>query len=217
MKAKLRWIIPLSIAFLLVLFLIGYYNLKPRLLYEYDEKSDTYLVYKAFGNSEEYTIPEKHNDKIVSGIGERAFFKHNKLKEIKFEKKENINIIKKLAFSECVNLEKIDLSMVVTIERNAFSYDEKLNNIELSAKNIGSSAFYKCVSLDNLVINEGVTSIGTFTFSYNTFKEIKLPKSLKNIYDDVFKYCDKLEKVEAYYTLSSQYLSGLKGYSKYYD
>lgn len=217
MKAKLRWIIPLGISLILVLFLIAYYNLKPRLLFTLDESSNTYLVSKAFGNSDEYTIPAEHNGKKVTGIEERAFYRHNKLKEIKFEKAENITIIKKLAFSECTNLESIDLSNVVTIERNAFSYDEKLNNITLSAKNIGSSAFYKCTSLEDLKLKEGISSIGAFTFSYNTFKEIKLPKSLRNINDDAFKYCEKLEKVEVYFTLSSSYLKGLKGYTQYYD
>lgn len=217
MKGKLRWILPLCAAFILILFLIGYYNLKPRLKYILDENTNTYLVSKAFGNSKKYVVPEKYNGKVVSGIDERAFFRHDNLEEIEFEKGSNITIIKKLAFSECRKLKKIDLSNVKTIERNAFSYDDELDDLTIGAENIGSSAFYKCISLKNITLKEGLKTVGAFTFSYNTFTSIKIPKSITKVYDDAFKYCDKLDKIEVYYSFDNQYLKGLKGYTKYYD
>lgn len=217
MKDKLRWIIPLSIAFLLGLFLVLYYFLKPGIKYIYDESSDTYLVDKAYGNSKKYVIPEKFNGKDVSGINTRAFYKNDNLEEIVFEKAENIKYIKRLAFSECDNLKVIDLRYVEVIERNAFSYDYSLNNIEIGAKNIASSAFYKCTSLDNISLLDGVKTIGAFSFSYCSFKEIKLPKSINNVYNDAFKYCDEISKISCYYKTDIPYLTGLKGYEKYYD
>lgn len=217
MKDKLRWIIPLSVAFLLVLFLIGYYNLKPRLGYVLSEDGDTYLVNKAFGNAKSYTIPEKHNGKDVSGINTRAFYRHDKLEEIVFEKVDNIKIIKRLAFSECDNLKNIDLSKVETIERNAFSYDYSLNNIIIGAKNIGSSAFYKCTKMDSVIFNEGVENIGAFSFSYIIAKTIILPKSMKSVYKDAFKYCDNIESFKCYYKLDAENVIAIKGYEKYYD
>lgn len=217
MKDKLRWIIPLSIAGLLAIFLVLYYFLKPGIKYIYDEESDTYLVDKAYGNSKKYVIPEKFNGKDVSGINVRAFYRNDNLEEIVFEKAENIKSIKRLAFSECDNLKVIDLRYVEVIERNAFSYDYNLNNIEIGAKNIASSAFYKCTSLKNIILNEKVETIGAFAFSYCPFESIKLPKSITSVYDDAFKYCEELEEVSVYYKLSSSYLSGLKGYKKYYD
>jgi len=217
MKDKLRWIIPIGICIILIIFLVFYYFFKPRLRYVLDKETDTYLVDYAYGNSKEYTVPEKYNDKIVSGINIRAFYNHSKLEKIVFEKKENIKQIKRLAFSECPKLKEIDLSMVEVIERNAFSYDKSLNNITLMCKNIGSSAFYKCTSLDNITLNEGVETIGAFAFSYTVFSEITLPKSMKTVYDDAFKYQESLVKIKAYYTLYSTYLNSLKGYEKYYD
>lgn len=217
MKSRLRWMIPLLVAFLLALFLVGYYFIKPGIRYIYNEETDSYLVDKAYGNAKKYVIPEKFYGKDVTGINTRAFYRNDKLEEIVFEKPENIKVIKRLAFSECDNLKKIDLSYVTEIERNAFSYDYKLDNITLSAVNIGSSAFYKCTSLDDVTFNEGVKTIGAFSFSYAKFKKITLPKSITNVYDDAFKYCDDLDKVNVYYKLNNKYLSNLEGYEKYYD
>ena len=217
MKDKLRWIIPLSVAFLLILFLIGYYNLKPRLGYVLDEKTNTYLVDKAYGNSKEYVIPELHNGKNVSGINTRAFYRHTKLEKIVFEKAENIKIIKRLAFSECEKLSEIDLSTVNTIERNAFSYDYSLDDIKLSAIDIGSSAFYKCTSLEDVEFLEGLKTIGAFAFSYCPLKEVKMPKSISIIYQDAFKYCEEITKFSVYYKTDSDYAKTITGYEKYYD
>ena len=217
MKDKLRWIIPLSIAFLLVLFLIGYYNLKPRLGYVLDEKTNTYLVDKAYGNSKEYVIPETHNGKKVTGINTRAFYRHSKLESIVFEKAENIDIIKRLAFSECENLKSIDLSKVNTIERNAFTYDYSLDNLKIGAIDIGSSAFYKCTSLKNVEFLDSVKTIGAFAFSYAIFEEVRMPKSISIIYQDAFKYCEKITKFSVYYKLDSDYAKTIKGFEKYYD
>jgi len=217
MKDKLRWIIPLITVVLLIGVLVGYYYFKPRIKYVYDEYTDTYLVDKAYGNSKEYTIPETYFGKTVSGINVRAFYKHSKLEKIIFEKKENIKNIKRLAFSECPNLKEIDLSMVEVIERNAFSYDKSLNNVTINARNIGFSAFYKCESLTNITLNEGVETIGALSFSYSTFTELTLPKSIKEVYDDAFKYCEKIVKIRSYYTLNCPYLTRLGVVEKYYD
>ncbi len=217
MKDKLRWIIPLSVCVILIGLLVGIYFLKPRLKYVYDSKTDTYLVDKAYGFSKEYTIPEEYKGKVVSGINVRAFYKHGSLEKITFAKKENIKEIKRLAFSECKNLKEIDLSSVELIERNAFSYDEKLNNLVIGAKNVGSSAFYKCTALENVTLLEGVETIGAFSFSYTVFKTLKLPKTMKNVYDNAFKYQETYTEIFGYYTLSNTYLKTLKGYKTYND
>ena len=217
MKDRLRWIIPILICFMLAIFLVCYYFFKPRLKYVYDYNTSTYMVDYAYGNSKEYTIPAFYNGKKVVGINVRAFYKHSKLEKIVFENKEYIKQIKRLAFSECPNLKEIDLSSVDVIERNAFSYDTSLDNITLSCKNVGSSAFYKCTSLSNLTLNEGVMTIGTFAFSYCTFSEIKLPKSMSNVYENAFKYESALKKVYGYYTLKGDYVTKLPGYEVYYE
>ena len=217
MKDKLRWIIPLSVAFILILVLVGYYFLKPRLRYVYVEESDSYLVDKAYGFSKEYTVPELYNGKPVTGINVRAFYRSSKLEKIVFEKRENIKEIKRLAFSECPNLKEIDLSNVELIERNAFSYDSSLNNLVIGAKNIASSAFYKCTSLSNVTLLEGVETIGAYAFSYTTFTSLKLPKSMKLVYDDAFKYQTTYESIYCHISLNNTYVKSLKGYRIYND
>ena len=217
MKDKLRWIIPVVVILMLSVFLVLYYFFKPRLVYSFDAKTNTYMVDYAYGNGKEYTIPEKYNGKYVTGINVRAFYRHSKLEKIVFENKDRIKTIGRLAFSECPNLKEIDLSSVELIERNAFSYDSSLNNLTLSCKHIASSAFYKCTGLNNITLNEGVESIGVFAFSYCTFAEIKLPKSINKVYDDAFKYQSNLTKISVYYRYKSSYISSLSGYEEYYD
>ncbi len=173
---------------------ICYFNI-PRLVYTYDEELDGYLVDYAFGNKEEYYIPEMYKGKPIVGIGERAFFRHSRLKGLEFHKIENISIIKKLAFSECPRLEYINLEYVDYIERNAFSYSESLKNIKIGAKKIGASAFYKCKSLENVIILDGCESIGSMAFADTSISDIILPGSVSYVYNNCFIYSDKLKRV----------------------
>ena len=179
--------------------------------YKYDENLDGYVVSKAFGNSKSYNIKKEHKGKLVKGIGERAFYRHTRLETIIFEDKDNIDVIMKLAFSECPNLKNIDLSGVEEIKRNAFSYDYSLTNIELNTAHIGASAFYKCTSLYDVKLNDNLISIGSMAFSYTKIEEITLPDTTKVVYENAFKYCDNLNKIYIYNTelLVDSYLNEL--------
>ena len=195
LKENLISVIIISIIILVAIITpICYYNI-PRLSYEYSEELDGYLVDKAFGNKEEYLIPKSHKDKPVIGIGERAFFRHSRLKKITLEAPEEITIIKKLAFSECPRLEEINLEHVLYIERSAFSYDTSLNNLTIGAKKIGASAFYKCSALNSVTLLEGMESIGSMAFSNTAISDIILPRSVTHVYNDCFIYAESLKRV----------------------
>ncbi len=214
-RENLRTTIPLLVCLFLIIFMFIYYFNKSRITYVYQESTDSYYVDKAYGNSKSYTIPKTHNDKKVTGISVRAFYDHSNLEEVIFEDPESIVIVERLSFSKCPKLKNVDLRYVKTIERNAFSYDDTLNNIETSAKNIGASAFYKCIGLKNVILNEGVETIGELAFSYTSISYLKLPKSMRTVYNNAFEYLDTLEELRVYYQFNSAYLKSLPAYVSY--
>ncbi len=210
MKGKKRKIwIPIGIGvFGLCLFLILFFNI-PRLSYTYIEEYDAYYVKKAYGDAKEYVVPQSHKEKEVIGIGQRAFYNHNHLEKITLP--ESVLTIDRLAFSECEKLKEINLENVDTIYRNAFSYCLRLDNIHLRAENIGASAFFKCLNLKEVVLEEGVAQLGSMAFSETAIESIILPRSVETVEVDCFVYCDSLRKIRAYRNLfyKSNYLKSL--------
>lgn len=213
MKHKLPYIITLVALFCVALGSVLFFTLYPRLIFEYSEKYEGYLVVDAKGISTEFTIPKTYKDKDVVGIGERAFYKNNKLERIIFENK-NIKIIEKLAFSECTNLVSIDLSGIDNIERNAFSYAKSLDNITLNCINLGASAFYGCESLKNINLGSNLKTIGSFVFSKSLIETLTFPKTFEVLAYDTFSDMAKLKEINIYKRSLNEginYLNSLEG------
>ncbi len=80
---------------------------------------------------------------------------------------------------------KIDATI---IPASAFSGCKKITTIEIpNAVNIESEAFYDCSSLENLVLPEGLTSIGESAFaSCSSITQIDLPSTLTSIGESAF-------------------------------
>lgn len=213
-KYYIRHIFPSIFLIILIVILLVAVNNNSSLTYEYNDKYDGYIVKEAKGNVKSYTIPENYNDKPVIGIGVRAFYKHNKLEEVIFEKSENIKLIDRLSFSECENLKSIDLKYVKEIGNNAFSYDKSLDNIELSLDYILASTFYKCESLSNIKLNEGVKTIGSFAFSYINTDTLYLPSTIITVYTEAFKYAN-INKIVAPARLNYGYMLSLENVEYY--
>ncbi len=209
-KYKYRLAIILSAIILITLSIILYFNI-PRLSYKYSDYYEGYIVDKAYGNSDTYIIDDYVNGKPVVGVGTRAFFRHSNLKEIIFKNEGNIKIIEKLAFAECSKLNSISLTYVTEIERNAFMYDKALEEINISSKYIGASAFYKCSSLSNVILNDGVLKIGSMAFSETNIKTITIPSTVLDIAIDAFLFCDSLEQiiVKSKHLINNDYLNSL--------
>lgn len=207
MKKYLKIIIPI-ISFLIILSLILFFNI-PRVSYKLDKENDTYYISKVYGNSKSYEIKSEYKDKPVTAIGERAFFKQSNLRSI--ELPDSIKKISRLAFSECEKLESINLENVLEIERNAFSYCVSLKELVIGAEYIGASAFYKCESLDNVKLLDGLLDIGSMAFSTTAIKKISIPRSCLYVRSDCFYDCFKLENINVYgYNLRySEYLKTL--------
>lgn len=63
-------------------------------------------------------------------------------------------------------------------------------------KHLGDYTFYKCLKLTNVVIAEGLSTIGLTTFAYCPFTKIELPSTITGIKDYCFSQCTNLSIVK---------------------
>ena len=149
-------------------------------------------------------------------IGSGAFYSCSNLMEINFNNgTKNLNI-DEAAFLNCYNLTKINFNEDVeqlNIGDMAFS-GSSIRSISIPAglRSIGGGAFYCCSKLENVILGEGVTSIGYKHESSNdsyyddkyygafescsSLKKVALPNSLVNICQNTFRNCSSLESIE---------------------
>lgn len=211
LKKYWKYIIPISIILIILLAIVLFFSI-PRVKYRYDNSSKSYLVESVYGNANTYKIASTIDNKDVKSIGDRAFYSKN-IVNIIFEEESKIDTIKRLAFSECKNLEYIDLTNIKYIENSAFSYCEKLNVKELNVKEIGMSAFYGCKNIKELKLNDGLNSIGSYAFSKTSIEVLNIPSSVTKIYNDAFSDMNNLKTINIYSTSltasSEEYLSSL--------
>ena len=63
-------------------------------------------------------------------------------------------------------------------------------------KHLGNYTFFKCLKLTNVVISEGLSTIGVTTFGYCPFTKIELPSTITRIEDYCFSQCTNLSIVK---------------------
>ncbi len=103
--------------------------------------------------------------KIVTSIGDGAFFNYSFIKSIKMP--ESVTSIGNEAFADCSSLESITISGSVTsIGVGAFLRCSSLKSITIpkSIKHISSYTFAGCTSLASIVIPDTVTDIDDYAF-----------------------------------------------------
>ena len=125
----------------------------------------------------------------VTSIGDKAFYKNAKIKNVTIAK--NVKTIGKSAFASCTKLEKVTFakgSKCQTIGKEAFKGDKALKNITIpdSVKKIEDKAFASCQKLKSVTIGKNLTTIGKEAFSGDkklatiTLKSAKLKTVGKN-------------------------------------
>lgn len=135
------------------------------------------VLLKYNGSDAVVTIPEG-----ITEIGERVF------QDNEFEDNENIKTvvisnsvirIKKHAFTGCGSFEKPAYVIIPS-----------------SVKSIDEEAFY-CSNVEKVEISEGLENIGDWAFQENdSLLDIKIPKSVINIGEDVFGGCYSLKSID---------------------
>lgn len=97
--------------------------------YEYLKESDTYRLTKGT-DTENVIIPYEYNGKVVSEVGERAFYGCVNIKTVKAEegadRRKNRIRIDKSAFENCENLRKVSFDQGAKLESRAFYNCPKL-------------------------------------------------------------------------------------------
>ena len=75
--------------------------------------------------------------------------------------------------------------------------DESISEFQIDAKYqvVGNGAFARCINLNSIKFNEGLTEIGEAAFAYTGVRSIELPSTLQTIKREAFANCKQLEKI----------------------
>lgn len=75
--------------------------------------------------------------------------------------------------------------------------DESISEFQIDAKYqvVGNGAFARCINLNSIKFNEGLTEIGEAAFAYTGVRSIELPSTLQTIKREAFANCEQLEKI----------------------
>ena len=101
-------------------------------------------------------------------------------------------------FQDCTNLTTVKIGSGVTNASNDIFYGcSKIEKLELNCKIIGSWFSASRYSIKEVVLGEGVTTIGSGAFQYFTgLTNIVIPNSVTKIGGDAFYYCIGLTSIE---------------------
>lgn len=131
------------------------------------------------------TLPDS-----VTSIGEKAFADCGDLSSISMPA--GLTTVGRNAFYFCRNLESVYISDLVAWCSINF-YDGGANPLYWGTP--GAQLYVQDQLVTELVIPDGVTSVGTYAFSGTDFEEITIPNSITSIAAGAFAYCDKLKTV----------------------
>ena len=117
--------------------------------------------FESCSNLNSIVIPNTVND-----IGIRAFYQCRHLQSVTLP--ENLTLLESSTFNECIELQSITLpETLIAINSSCFSRCRALSGtltIPASVRTIGQWAFYDCHSLNEIILNEGLESIGDDAF-----------------------------------------------------
>lgn len=150
---------------------------------------DNWSGYSLSGRNLKYVVLPKGLKRLPS-----YFFERSAIREI--ELPEGLEEIGNSCFYECFKLEKITFPNSLTkIGEYAFQYCMSLKEFKAptSLKFIDRYAFYYCPSLEKIELNEGLEYLGYDAFSCCSFREARLPSTLKHI--SYFYNCWNLKKL----------------------
>lgn len=117
------------------------------------------------------SVPATFNDRIVTEIGDRAFYNLSAIAEITLP--DSIQVIGDYAFARCTELTEVV--------------------IPDSVLEIGEGAFIECTSLAKVALGKGVVEIGDKAFNgCSALAEIPLPLGLETIGTGAFAFCKSL-------------------------
>jgi len=112
---------------------------------------------------------------------------------------EGVTVIENHAFSDCINLNKVELpTSLVVLGNFSFENCSSLTSVSLP---VGLTATYECVfahctALTEVILPEGLESISNGAFMYcSNLASLKIPDSVWDIGISAFEGCDKLTNI----------------------
>ena len=149
---------------------------------------------------------------LDSVLGDYMFEDCTSLKSVVFPKNKTLPIGKEIFKNTPWLREQQEKGLVVI---NDFLQDGKAckGTVHVNGvKEISGYAFHGNIDITEVIIEEGVETIGYGAFSYCSFlKRVILPKSLKNIYAHAFEYCASLEEIVIPEGVDALYFATFRG------
>ncbi len=142
------------------------------------------------------TIPDVFNNKLVSAIGDKAFFYAESLDTVLIPP--SVKRIESYAFFASSIKEIVLPDEVSFIGEKAFEDCVYLSSVTLSVKleEIASAAFRNCNELTEIVFPEGFRTLGARSLaSCEKLESLSLPSTLEAIGNKVLEGCEKLTQV----------------------
>ncbi len=168
------------------------------------------------GSAKEVVIPESYNGCPVTSINDNVFYGNKYLEKIVIP--DSVNAIGSMAFKECTALKEVHFPCSAVYSTNRSDVFDGCENIEkvvitkgngvmpdyapLSMFVTKSRPYCKAMpwavskSLKELIIEEGVKSIGSYAFAYiNSIESITIPASVETISDYAFFSINSIESI----------------------
>lgn len=154
-----------------------------------------YVGKKTAGDS--VTVPAIFNDRVVTAIGEKAFYNLSAVVEVKLP--DSILEIGNYAFARCSELTSITLpDGVLSIGEGAFIECTALTTVKLSSdlETIGDKAFNGCTALKDIALPAGLESIGSGAFAFcKSLPALAIPASVTSIGEMAYTDCVGIESI----------------------
>ena len=176
--------------------------------------NNTWRLANYTGSRTNVSIPSTYNNGTVVSISDDAFSGNTAIQTLVIP--DTVTSIGARSFSGCVNLTSITISKnLATIGGDAFEGCTKIADasipaiatqsiynkaalvtLRITAGDVEERAFENCGSLNSVVIESGVNSIGAYCFSgCSSISEIELPDTITTIGSGAFYNCASLTSV----------------------
>ncbi len=149
-------------------------------------------------SNDHVVIPEMFNDRIVTTIGDEAFYNLAAVVEVTIPA--TVTKIGKYAFAACTELTAINLPEgTLEIDEYAFARCDKLTTINVgnSLTTIGAKAFWDCTALTTINLPATLETIGEGAFwNCTALPSVEIPASVKEIGDLAYYNCTGIESIK---------------------
>lgn len=165
--------------------------------YSYGIDQNEACVHSYMGSEQDVVIREKFLSYYVTSVEEFAFFRNDTVHTLSFYDATRLVSLGQCAFAECVNLQYVEIpSSIQQMGNSVFDSCTSLSSVRFrtgAVSSIPAQAFSGCSSLETVVFENDVTSIGNLAFAdCASLKEIELPDSVVSIAANAFNRCEGL-------------------------